>query len=44
MKISQEVRQFADNGMKDMAEKFKNSGSEIYQTVDANKTSNDALG
>jgi len=44
MKISQEVRQFADNGMKDMAEKFKNSGSEIYQTVDANKESNDALG
>ena len=44
MKISQEVRQFADNGMKEMAEKFKNSGSEIYQTVEANKTSNDALG
>ncbi len=44
MKISQEVRQFADNGMKEMAEKFKESGSELYQTVDANKTSNDALG
>ncbi|NOZ65293.1 MAG: phosphomethylpyrimidine synthase ThiC [Alphaproteobacteria bacterium] len=44
MKISQEVRQFADNGMAEMAEKFKNSGSEIYQTVEANKTSNDALG
>ncbi|MCF6214717.1 MAG: phosphomethylpyrimidine synthase ThiC [Emcibacter sp.] len=44
MKISQEVRQFADNGMKEMAEKFKTSGSELYQTVDANKTSNDALG
>ena len=44
MKISKEVRQFADNGMKEMADKFKNSGSEIYQTVGANKTSNDALG
>jgi len=44
MKISQEVRQFADNGMKDMAEKFKNSGSKLYQTVDANKDANDALG
>ena len=44
MKISQEVRQFADNGMKEMAEKFKSSGSELYQTVDANKQSNDALG
>ncbi len=43
MKISQEVRQFADNGMKEMAEKFKDSGSELYQTVDANKSSNDAL-
>jgi len=44
MKISQEVRQFADNGMAEMAAKFKESGSELYQTVDANKTSNDALG
>ncbi len=44
MKISQEVRQFADNGMKEMAEKFKESGSELYQTVDSNKQSNDALG
>ena len=44
MKISQEVRQFADNGMKEMAEKFKKEGSELYQTVDANKASNDALG
>jgi len=43
MKISQEVRQFADNGMAEMAAKFKESGSELYQTVDANKTSNDAL-
>ncbi|MCF8474558.1 MAG: phosphomethylpyrimidine synthase ThiC [Emcibacter sp.] len=43
MKISQEVRQFADNGMAEMAEKFKNEGSELYQTVDANKASNDAL-
>jgi len=44
MKISQEVRQFADNGMAEMAEKFKSSGSKLYQTADANKTSNDALG
>ena len=44
MKISQEVRQFADNGMKEMAEKFKKEGSELYQSVDANKASNDALG
>ena len=44
MKISQEVRQFADNGMAEMAEKFKNSGSELYQSVDSNKKSNDALG
>ena len=44
MKISQEVRQFADNGMAEMAEKFKKSGSKLYQTVESNKESNDALG
>jgi phosphomethylpyrimidine synthase len=43
MKISQEVRDFAASGMADMSEKFKNSGSEIYQTVDANKSSNEDL-
>jgi phosphomethylpyrimidine synthase len=43
MKISQEVRDFAASGMAEMSEKFKNEGSEIYQTVDANKDSNDSL-
>lgn len=43
MKISQEVRDFADSGMAEMSEKFKNSGSEIYQTVDANKEANESL-
>ncbi len=43
MKISQEVRDYADSGMAEMSEKFKNSGSEIYQTVDANKESNESL-
>lgn len=43
MKISQEVRDFANSGMAEMSDKFKNEGSEIYQTVDANKNSNDAL-
>ena len=43
MKISQEVRDFAAGGMAEMSEKFKNEGSEIYQTVDANKDANDSL-
>ena len=43
MKISQEVRDFANSGMAEMSEKFKNEGSEIYHTVDANKNSNDTL-
>ncbi|MCC3860498.1 phosphomethylpyrimidine synthase ThiC [Pseudemcibacter aquimaris] len=43
MKISQEVRDFADSGMAEMSEKFKNTGSEIYQTVDANKEANESL-
>ena len=43
MKISQEVRDFAASGMTEMSEKFKNSGSEIYQTVDANKDANESL-
>ena len=43
MKISQEVRDFAESGMSEMSEKFKNEGSEIYQTVDANKNANESL-
>lgn len=43
MKISQEVRDFADSGMAEMSEKFKNTGAEIYQTVDANKEANESL-
>ncbi len=43
MKISQEVRDFANSGMAEMSEKFKNEGSEIYQTVDANKDANERL-
>ena len=43
MKISQEVRDFANNGMAEMSEKFKNEGSELYQTIDANKGANDSL-
>lgn len=43
MKISQEVRDFANSGMAEMSDKFKNEGSEIYQTVDANKSSNESL-
>jgi len=43
MKISQEVRDFANNGMAEMSEKFKNEGSELYQSVDANKGANDSL-
>lgn len=45
MKISQDVRDFAkekreqEEGMKEMSEKFRNSGSEIYQPV--NKESKD---
>ncbi|MEZ5757258.1 MAG: phosphomethylpyrimidine synthase ThiC [Emcibacteraceae bacterium] len=43
MKISQEVRDFAKDGMAEMSQKFKNEGSELYQTVDANKASNESL-
>lgn len=43
MKISQEVRDFAKDGMAEMSKKFKNEGSELYQTVDANKQSNESL-
>lgn len=44
MKISQEVRDYAASGMAEMSDKFKETGSEIYQSVGANKDSNDALG
>ena len=30
MKITQEVRDYAESGMADMSEKFRNAGSEIY--------------
>ena len=31
MKISQEVRDYAEAGMKDMSQKFRKGGSEIYR-------------
>jgi phosphomethylpyrimidine synthase len=34
MKITQEIREFADKGMFDMSEKFKAGGSEIYRPAD----------
>ena len=34
MKITQEIREFADKGMFDMSEKFKAGGSEIYHPTD----------
>ncbi|MCC6913793.1 MAG: phosphomethylpyrimidine synthase ThiC [Rhodospirillaceae bacterium] len=34
MKISQEVREFAEKGMADMSDAFKSGGSEIYRTVE----------
>jgi phosphomethylpyrimidine synthase len=46
MKITQEVRDYAESGMADMSEKFKESGSEIYQpteTVGDVQASNRAL-
>jgi phosphomethylpyrimidine synthase len=33
MKITQEVRDYAASGMAEMSEKFKQTGSEIYQEV-----------
>jgi phosphomethylpyrimidine synthase len=30
MKITQEVREFAEKGMNEMSEEFKNKGSQIY--------------
>ncbi len=34
MKITQEIRAFAEKGMFDMSDKFKQSGSEIYQPAE----------
>jgi len=34
MKITQEIRDFADQGMFDMSEKFKAGGSEIYRPAE----------
>ena len=46
MKITQDVRDYAESGMAEMATEFKNSGGEIYleQGIDAAKASNAALG
>ena len=46
MKITQEVRDYAESGMAEMSDKFRNSGAEIYleEGRDAVKTSNAALG
>ncbi|ABS63763.1 thiamine biosynthesis protein ThiC [Parvibaculum lavamentivorans DS-1] len=46
MKITQEVRDYAESGMADMASEFRNSGGEIYlEEADAAvKASNRALG
>jgi len=30
MKITQEVREFAENGMKEKSEEFKTKGAELY--------------
>jgi phosphomethylpyrimidine synthase len=34
MKITQEIREFAEKGMFDMSDKFKEAGSEIYQPAE----------
>ncbi|MCZ6637237.1 MAG: phosphomethylpyrimidine synthase ThiC [Alphaproteobacteria bacterium] len=34
MKITQEIREFAEKGMFDMSDKFKQAGSEIYQPAE----------
>ena len=46
MKITQDVRDYAESGMAEMATEFKNSGGEIYleEGREANKTANAALG
>ena len=45
MKITQEIRDFADQGMFEMSEKFKAGGSEIYRPageVEAEKSADTA--
>jgi len=46
MKITQEVRDYAESGMADMSDKFRNSGGEIYleEADAANKAANASLG
>ena len=46
MKITQEVRDYAESGMAEKASEFRNSGSEIYleETDAANKAANKSLG
>ena len=34
MKITQEIRDFAEQGMLDMSDKFRDTGAEIYQDAD----------
>tara|TARA_B100001939_G_scaffold299880_1_gene275534 strand:- start:35203 stop:37080 length:1878 start_codon:yes stop_codon:yes gene_type:complete len=48
MKITQEVRDYAaaqeaEKGMQEMSEKFRERGSKIYQTVEANREANKVL-
>jgi phosphomethylpyrimidine synthase len=46
MKITQEVRDYAESGMAEMSDKFRNSGAEIYleEGKAAVKEANRALG
>ncbi len=37
MKISQEVREFAEKGMSEMSDAFKSGGSEIYRNIESSK-------
>ena len=34
MQITQEIREFAEKGMFDMSDKFKETGGELYQPAD----------
>jgi phosphomethylpyrimidine synthase len=44
MKITQEVRDYAESGMAEMSNAFRAGGSEIYRDTEAVKESNKALG
>jgi phosphomethylpyrimidine synthase len=46
MKITQDVRDYAESGMAEMSDRFRNSGAEIYleEGREAVKASNAALG